>query len=119
VELGGELGMMPFSWFYVGQGIHQAWLHDGNDQPEWEVRTLFTVPLSLFTSLRTKLPELYALNEYTYDLRRGSGIRNEMGVGLRIPLPMPRFSVLFGWRHVDWVHSSDMDQFEGALQVEI
>lgn len=124
VETGVELGMQPFkgfvppfSWFYVGQGLHQAWVSPGRDRPEWEIRTLFDVPVS-FLKVRSKPLGLYALNEYTYDLRGGAGIRNEMAAGIKIPLPFPHFLVLLGWRHVDLVHKADVDQFEGSLEFE-
>lgn len=124
VELGAELGVKPFprwsppfSWFYLGQGLHQAWLSPGNDHPEWEIRTVFEVPLE-FLKVRSEPVSLYALNEYTYDLEQGSAIRNEIGAGWKVPLPWSGFHALLGWRHIDRIHDTDMDQFDSSLQLK-
>lgn len=115
VELGGEIGWQLCPWAYVGQGLHQAWVAPGRNHPEWEIHTVFSVPLRfLFKGPRSMA--LYGLNEYTYDLRAGRGIRNEMGVGFKIPMPWARWNTFLGWRHVDLIHRADVDQFEGSLQ---
>ena len=117
VELGGEMGVQLLPWFYAGHGIHQAWLSPERDRPEWEIRTLVHIPLSLL-KINRKPVGLYVLNEYTYDLREGRGVRNEVAAGFKVPLPVPRLSAMLGWRHVDPVHFPDMDQLEASLQAE-
>ena len=117
LEAGGELGWQPFSWVYLGNAIQRAWINPGRDRMEWEVRTLFTVPLPWW-EIRSKKVALYALNEWTYDIDSGEGRRNEIGFGVRIPLPVPHLSSSLGWRHVDLIHGPDLDQFEGTLTAE-
>jgi hypothetical protein len=124
LEVGAELAMKPFlefsppfSWMTVAHGLHQTWLAPGNDHPEWEIRTLFDIPLPFF-KVRSTPVGIYLLNEYSYDLEHGAGIRNEAGAGVLMPLPVRHFSFLLGWRHVDRVHFTDMDQFEGSLIAE-
>ena len=116
VEAGGEFGVHLFPWFYLGNGIQQAWLHPDDDRSEWEVRTVLSWPLPL--AVRSEKLSLYALNEWTFDIDKGEGQRNEVGVGFRIPLPWKPFSSQLGWRHVDIIHDSDMDQFEGSLRAD-
>lgn len=116
VEMGAELGLRPFAWLYLGQGFHQAWLVPGRDGPEWESRILFSVPIQRLT-VRGEPLSLYALNEYSYNLREGEGIRNEVALGVRAPLPWERFFLRVGWRHVDAIHDGDVDQVESALEL--
>ena len=125
MEVGAEFGVMPFthlappfSWFYVGNGFHQAWVRPGRDHPEWEIRTLFNVPVP-FIQVGSRQASFYLGNEYTYDLRLGAGIRNEGMLELRIPLPAPRWSTVLGWKHMDLIHEPDMDQIEVSLLFEI
>jgi len=113
VELGGEVGFNPFKWFYLGQGLHYAWLDPDDNDPEWELRMLLLAPLPW--TVREKQVEVYLVSEYTYNLGEGKGTRNEVGVGVRVPLPWERLSTTLGWRHVDLIHADDMDQFEGTL----
>ncbi len=117
VELGWEVGWQLFPWVYVGEGLHQAWLSPGQNHPEWEVRTLFLAPFKFYPNGSRSLA-LYGLNEYTYDLRAGRGIRSEMGVGFKIPMPWAHLHTFLGWRHVDQIHLPDVDQFEGSLQAQ-
>ena len=124
-EVGAEFGVMPFthlvppfSWFYVGHSLQQAWVSPGRDHPEWEIRTLFHVPFP-FIKVRSRQASFYLGNEYTYDLRKGAGIRNEGMMGLRIPLPVSRWSAVLGWKHMDLIHEPDMDQIEVSLLFEI
>ena len=125
MESGVELGIRPFyrwmpplSWFYLGNSFHQAWVKPGNDHPEWEIRMVFDIPLSW--AFRSRGLELYVLNEYTYDLDFGRGVRNEIGGGIKMPLRVCRIPALLGlgWRHVDLIHEADEDQFEGTLRVK-
>jgi len=126
----------PLSWFSAGQAFYQRWfspdispsdpahppgklrqLFPGNTHTEWNTRTRFDVPLPW--RVRSRPLEAYALNEYIFDLNEGRGIRNEVGAGLKVPLPMTqRVDLLLGWRHVDLIHLLDVDQFEGSVQVE-
>ena len=117
IELGTEIGTQMLPWFYLGQGIHHVWISPGDDHPEWETRTLWSAPLSPL-KVRSQPLMVYALNEYTYNLAIGTGIRNEIAVGFKVPLPVPHFHALFGWRHVDLIHDPDTDQFETSLQAE-
>ena len=124
LELGVEIATKPFlgsfppfSWLTLASGFQQAWLSPGSDHPEWEVRALFDVPIPKL-KVRSTPAGFYLLNEYTYDLEEGAGVRNETGVGVLVPLPMRHFSLLLGWRHVDRVHFTDVDQFEGSLIAE-
>lgn len=124
MEAGVELGVKPFarwkrplSWFYVGNGIHRAWVKPGHDRLEWEIRTLVDIPVTAL--LRSWGFKLYALNEYTYDLQEGRESRNEVAAGFKMPLKVSEFPALLGlgWRHVDWVHGDDADQFEGSFRL--
>lgn len=116
VELGGEIGFNLTSWAYLGNGFHRAWVHPGDDRMEWEVRPVFTFPIPQL-KVRSEPVKIYALNEYTYDLDQGTGIRNEVSTGIKIPLPISRLILVTGWRHVDQVHGTDSDQFEGLLHL--
>ena len=117
VEAGGELGIRPFSWAYLGNGLHHARLDPGDDRVEWEVRTVFTFPLPWW-EIRSEKLSFYALNEWTFNIDDGEGDRNEVGAGIRIPLPWKPFSASLGWRHVDLIHRPDLDQFEGSLRAD-
>lgn len=117
VEAGAELGLQPFSWAYLGNAIHHATLDPGDDRSEWEVRALFIWPLPWWRVRSEKL-SLYALNEWTFNINNGEGARNEMGAGIRIPLPWKHLSTAIGWRHVDLIHRPDLDQFEGSLRAD-
>ncbi|PIQ82901.1 MAG: hypothetical protein COV76_01275 [Candidatus Omnitrophica bacterium CG11_big_fil_rev_8_21_14_0_20_64_10] len=118
MELGGELGVQPFSWLYLGSGVHQAWIKPGSDDPEWESRALFEFPIR-FWRIREKPVALYFLEEFTFNMEMGEGTRNEVGAGFRVPLPVEKFEpvLLLGWRHVDLIHSEDVDQFEGMVEL--
>ena len=117
IELGGEIGWAFTSWAYLGSGLHRAWVSPDRDRFEWEIRPVFAFPLP-FLKVRSEPIELYAMDEYTYDLSEGSGIRNEIAAGVQVPLPIPHLSLLAGWRHLDAIHSTDSDQLEGLLQVQ-
>jgi len=127
--------LKPLAWFHVEGGFYERWyspkinlsenhrpadknleLFPSKPHPEWRTRTTFDIPLPW--SCFSKPLGVYALNEYYYDLQEGRGIRNEVGAGIKIPLPGSHFSTRLGWRHVDLVHLSDADQFEGSVQVE-
>ncbi|MBI3323465.1 MAG: hypothetical protein HYZ95_03265 [Candidatus Omnitrophica bacterium] len=116
IEAGAEVGWQPFSWVYLGNAVHQAWVSPGSDRPEWEVRTIFTWPLPW--KVRSERISLYGLTEWTFDIEIGEGSRNELAAGFRVPLPWKPFSSMLGWRHVDLIHGPDIDQFEGVLQAE-
>ena len=124
LELGAELAVKPFqkfwpplSWLTIAHGLYQSWPAPGNDHPEWEIRTTFDIPLPFF-KVRSTPAGIYLMNEYSYNLEQGAGARNETGAGLLVPLPVRHFSLLLGWRHVDRIHFTDMDQFEGTLIAE-
>ncbi len=118
-ELGAEFAFKPAGWFTLAQGLHRAWVALGGDSLEWEIRTLLGWPASFLPRVGGRPIELYALNEYTYDLELGRGVRNETGGGIKIPFPQKsRWTLVLGWRHLDLIHSVDMDQFEGSLEFQ-
>ncbi|MBM3246677.1 MAG: hypothetical protein FJZ13_05075 [Candidatus Omnitrophica bacterium] len=119
-ELGVEIGKDIFPWFYLGEAVQKVWAkedyHDyrdykRNDCTESETRILFSHSL---------LPDRYfkligfALNEYTYEFDRGAGTRNEVAIGLT--LPIGRFvETTVNWRHIDRIHYYDSDALEGSV----
>ncbi|MBI1953381.1 MAG: hypothetical protein HYS41_04575 [Candidatus Omnitrophica bacterium] len=117
-ELGAEAGFKLFSWFTVSQGLHRAWLSGSGDRFEWEIRTLLSWPAAFLPKVGTRPVMVYALNEYTYNLESGQGLRNEVAVGFKIPLPSRRWAMVLGWRHMDLIHGLDMDQFESSFEIQ-
>lgn len=112
-ELGLEVGVALVSWLYLASGLQAAEVARGEDHPEWELRAVFTAPLPW--SVRNRPATVYALNEFTVDLDDVRALRNEVGVGVELPLPWERWSTRLGWRHVDPIHEGDMDQLEASV----
>jgi hypothetical protein len=66
--------------------------------------------------MKTKFITLngFAIEEYTYDLDEGDGIRNEVTGGFIIPVSK-NIETEIAWRHIDPVHYYDSDTVEASV----
>lgn len=119
-ELGVEIGKDIFSRLYLGQALQQGWMkedyrayadYEKRDYIESETRVLLTHSLLSCKHLKLKG---FILNEYSYDFDRGKGARNEIAIGLIIPLGK-YIETEINWRHVDRIHYYDSDAFEASV----
>lgn len=121
-ELGAELGKDFFSWLYVGESIQKGWMEeDYQSYDSYEKRgyleseTRFLLSHALLSTGKIKLKG-YALNEYTYDFDAGEANRNEVVVG--VTMPIGKYAELnLNWRHIDRIHFYDSDTVEGSVSL--
>jgi len=121
-ELGLETGKDFFPWVYLGESIQYVWTredltnvyypaYEKKDYMESETRLLLSH--NLLSSRYLKLKG-FILNEYTYDFDKGKGARNEVAIGLIMPLGK-YIETQINWRHIDRVHYYDSDTVEAAV----
>lgn len=119
-ELGIEIGKDIFSWLYLGQGIQAVWLKEAyrevpigrsRDSTESETRLVFS---RNFFSHKHISVKGYLLDEYTYDFGRGEGTRNEVAIGLNMPIGK-FIETDINWRHIDRIHDYDSDTIEAQV----
>jgi len=121
-ELGVEVGKDFFSWVYLGESIQYVWtqedltnlyhpVYEKKDYMESETRLLFSH--NLLSSRYLKLKG-FVLNEYTYDFEQGRGVRNEVAIGLIMPVDK-YFETQINWRHIDRINYYDSDTVEAVL----
>ena len=118
-ELGLEIGKDIVPWMYLGDAIQQSWkkedyryydLYEKHNAAESETRLLFSH--KLFSNDYVTLNG-FVLDEYTYDFDDGAGIRNEVAIGVSVPIG--KFvEAGVNWRHIDRIHYYDSDTFEAS-----
>lgn len=121
-ELGAEIGKAIFPWFYIGEVIQHIWqkedsryykLYEKRNYAESVSRMLFS--RLLLNWRRLKLMG-FILNEYTYDLGYGAGTRNEVAIGVIVPVGK-NFETGVNWRHIDRIHYYDSDTVEAQANL--
>ncbi|TBR18667.1 hypothetical protein EPO66_01265 [bacterium] len=119
-ELGVEIGKDVFPWLYLGEGLQQVWLKEDyrnyglyEKHEQFESESRFMLKHSLFKNEKFEL-NAFAVNEYTYDFRRGAGIRNELCGGLILPIGK-NIETDLAWRHIDRIHYYDSDVVETSI----
>lgn len=119
-ELGIELGRDIFPWFYLGEGIQQVWLkedsrhykdYERRDYLESKTRILFSHDLLPERFIKIKG---FILDEYIYDFKKDKGSRNEVAIGVIIPIGK-YLETDINWRHIDRIHYYDSDTVEVSL----
>lgn len=119
-ELGVEVGKDIFPWLYLGDAIQHGWMKEDyhypadyvkRDYTESETRLCFSHQLLSYKSLNLKG---FVLNEYTYDFNVGAGVRNEVAIGLIVPVGK-YLETGINWRHIDRIHYYDSDTFEATV----
>ena len=119
-ELGIEVGRDIFSWLYLGEAIQKGWMKEDyqycqffeeKSYKESETRLCLTHNLISGKSIKLKG---FAVNEYTYDFDKGAGVRNELALGLNMPVGKYVETEL-NWRHIDRIHFYDSDTLEASL----
>lgn len=119
-ELGIEMGKDIFAWVYVGEALQKGWMkEDYRYYTDYEKRNYFESEARLLLShnlLSSRCIKLkgFILNEYTYDFDEGRGMRNELAVGLVMPVGK-YIETGLSWRHIDRVHYYDSDTFETSV----
>jgi len=125
IETGVEVGKDFTPWFYLGEGIQSVWLREDytiakynhtkrRDSTESETRLVLSH--QLFSNQHITLKGFF-MDEYTYDFDLGRGVRNEVAVGIAVPIGK-HFETSLNWRHVDRIHDFDSDTLEfGAALV--
>ncbi len=119
-ELGVEIGKDISPFLYLGEGLKQVWSkEDYRNYGQYEKRNQFESESRFMLSyglLKNDKFELkaFAVNEYTYDFRRGAGIRNELCGGLVLPIGK-NIETDLAWRHIDRIHYYDSDVVETSI----
>lgn len=118
-ELGVEIGKDITDWFYLGEAIQKGWIredyrnyrdYEKRDYAESETRLLFSHALVKNKHINL---EGFILDEYTYDFNAGAGVRNELAVG--VVMPVGKYTQMnMHCRHIDRVHYYDSDTLEAS-----
>ena len=121
-ELGFEIGKDIFPWLYLGEAIQKGWMkEDDRYYANYEKRNYTESKTRLLLS-HNLLPNKYIklkgfiLNEYTYDFDRDTSTRNEVAIGLIMPLGK-YIETGINWRHIDRIHFYDSDTFEASVSL--
>ncbi len=109
-RFGGEAGIDLLKWVYWGEQIYYAWYKRDYDRFVLRSKLTFNFPFKVF-SLN---PSLRIFEEHRYSLTEGEGFRNDVGVGVNLPVTKI-FSCYLGWRHADRIHRFDTDYIEGKI----
>lgn len=121
-ELGLEIGKDIVPWMYLGDAIQQSWktedykyydMYEKHNAAESETRLLFSH--NLFSNKYVTLKG-FVLDEYTYDFDRGAGIRNEVAIGVSVPIGK-YVEAGMNWRHIDRIHYYDSDTVEALASL--
>lgn len=117
LELGVEVGKNILPFFYLGEGIHAAWLKEDyrlythrQRRETAEAETRMLVWHDLINNEKLHLVG-FLLDEFTYDFDIGAGTRNEIAIGVSMPVN-DYLGVELDWRHLDPVHDFDSDLIE-------
>jgi hypothetical protein len=118
--LGIEIGKDIFPWVYLGDAIQQTWIKEdyrhytifeSKNHAESVTRLLFSHNLLPDRYIKLKG---FVLNEYTLDFYRGSGICNEVAIGVTAPI-YKCIETTINWRHIDRIHYYDSDTLEASV----
>lgn len=119
-RLGLEVGKDFTKWFYTGLRFSQIWAKDDWQQYGYyekrEYRDLeynFRISYDLINNSKFRLVG-FIIDEYTYDLNIGAGVRNEVVIGVSWPINK-YLETSVNWRHVDRVHYFDQDTYEASV----
>lgn len=119
-ELGIEIGKDIFPRLYLGEALQKGWIkedyryyanYEKRNYTDLETRLLLSY--NLLSHRHIKLMG-FVLDEYTYDLDRGAGTRNELAIGLIMPVGK-YIETDINWRHIDRIHYYDSDALEASL----
>ena len=119
-ELGIEIGKDIFPWLYLGQAIQQGWMkedhrfyanYEKREYSESETRLLLSH--NLLSNKYVKLKG-FILDEYSYDFDIREGTRNELVIGLIMPVGK-YIETAINLRHIDRIHYYDSDTFEASV----
>lgn len=119
-EFGIEIGKDIFPWFYFGEGIQGAWRNEDERYYSIYEKRYSAQAESRIILSHNLLPENFIplkgfiFSEYTYDFRRRKGARNEIGLGVILPLGK-HVETQLNWRHIDRIRYYDSDNVEGSL----
>lgn len=119
-ELGVEIGKDIFPWFYLGETMQKGWMkEDYRNYTDYEKRNYTESETRLLLShyfLSNKYIGLkgFILDEYTYDFEAESAARNEVAIGVIVPIGK-YIETGINWRHIDRVSYYDSDTFEASL----
>lgn len=119
-EAGIEIGKDIFPGFYWGEAIQKGWMKEDyryyanyEKRDHIDLETRLCLNHNILSNRYLKLKG-FILNEYTYDLDRGAGRRNEVVAGLTIPFGK-YIETDINWRHIDRIHYYDSDVFEASI----
>jgi len=119
-EVGIEIGKDIIPGIYLAEAIQKGWMkedyrhcgvYEKRNYTESETRLLLSCNLLSRKYIKLKG---FILNEYTYDFDRGRGTRNEVAIGLIVPIGK-YLDTAINWRHIDRIHYYDSDTFEAAV----
>ena len=119
-ELGIEIGKDIFPWLYLGEAIRQGWMkedhrfyvnYEKREYSESETRLLLSH--NLLSSKYVKLKG-FILGEYSYDFDIREGTRNELAIGLIMPVGK-YIETGINLRHIDRIHYYDSDTIEASV----
>ena len=122
-SLGIEIGKDIFSWLYFGDSIQQVWakedyhdwyipLYVKRDYMESVTRLCFTHNLLSVKNFKLKG---FILDEFTFDFDRGAWLRNEVAIGIILPLSK-YIEAKVNWGHIKR-HNYDSDTAEASLSL--
>lgn len=121
-EVGLEVGVDLGPNIYLGESfqytrynydwVNYIWHPRIKYAAEAETHVLFNLPLG--NAEEDRKINVYFLDELTYNFKIGEVTRNEIAVGLKVPLVKHLQSNL-GWRHIDRIHDFDSDALEITL----
>lgn len=119
-EAGIEFGKDIFSFLYLGESIQRIWAREDSKyygqyqhREYMEAETRMRLSHNLIEKNKFKLIG-FIYNDFTFDMDRNEGLRNELGFGFDIPIGK-HLETTFNWRHIDRIHFYDSDILEGSL----
>jgi len=121
-ETGLELGADVFKWLYLGESLQYArynldwanYIWHPRIKYAFEAETRLTLSLPIFDMGDGESISAYLSDEFTYSFRLSEGVRNEVALGLSIPIKS-YLEANLGWRHIDRIHDFDSDAIEAAV----
>lgn len=121
-EIGLELGKDITGWLYLGQAIQRVWTkedfreyRDIEERDDTESESKFMLSHLLVESKYISLKG-FILDEYTYNFSDGRANRNEVAIGLIVPIAN-RIETGINWRHIDRIHYYDSDAVEAQMSM--
>ncbi|MFH1855858.1 MAG: hypothetical protein ABH836_01345, partial [Candidatus Omnitrophota bacterium] len=80
---------------------------DAAEEYFWRTKLTYSIPFKMF-----KLePSVKMFEEFRYNLTKGEGSRNDVGLGVQVPV-VKHVNYYLGWRHAERIHSYDTDYIE-------